>query len=135
MFLRPCFLVVDHEFAGSISTRKLVLETAKFNVITAYSYAEARATLERFPNVQACVVNARSDGKAEQLLRHIETSHPTVKRVLTGNKTDMKTSVDLHVETYSPEALLQGLRMLFPQDAARAQAIEDELEGTTPPEE
>lgn len=135
MFLRPCFLVVDHEFAGSISTRKLVLETAKFNVITAYSYAEARATLELFPNVHACVVNGHSDGNAERLLRYIEISHPTVKRVLTGNKTNVNTSVDLHVETYSPEALLLGLRKLFPEDAAKAESIERNLEESVPPEE
>jgi hypothetical protein len=38
--IRPCFLVVDQEHSGSISTRKLVIETAKFNVLTAYSGAE-----------------------------------------------------------------------------------------------
>jgi hypothetical protein len=38
---RPCFLVVDHEYPASVSSRKLVLETAKFNVITAYSNLEA----------------------------------------------------------------------------------------------
>ena len=135
MFLRPCFLVVDHEFAGSISTRKLVLETGKFNVITAYSYPEARATLELFPNVAGCVVNARSDGLAEELLRHIEVAHPTVKRILTGSKTDLHIVVDLHVETYAPDALLQGLRKLFPEDAATVDAIEHELEDATPPEE
>jgi DNA-binding NtrC family response regulator len=135
MFLRPCFLVVDQEFAGSISTRKLVLETAKFNVITAYSYAEARATLDIFPNVDACVVNGHSDDKAEQVLRHIEAAHPTVKRVLIGDRTNVHTSVDLHVETYSPEALLLGLRKLFPEDAAKAESIERKLEESTPPAE
>jgi len=134
MFLRPCFLVVDQEFAGSISTRKLILETAKFNVITAYSYPEARATVELFPNLSAVVVNARSDGRAEALLQHITTSHPTVKRVLTGRKTDMHTLVDLHVETYSPDALLEGLRKLFPEDSAIAESIERALEEKTPPE-
>jgi hypothetical protein len=34
---RPCFLVVYNDFSHSISTRKLVIESAKFNVITAYS--------------------------------------------------------------------------------------------------
>ena len=135
MFLRPCFLVVDHEFAGSISTRKLILETAKFNVITAYSYAEARATLELFPNVAAVVVNARADGIAEALIQHITTAHPTVKRVLTGRKSDLNTSVDLHVETYSPDALLQGLRKLFPEDSAIAESIERKLEDRVPPEQ
>lgn len=37
----PYFLVIDREVGGSISTRKLVIETAKLNVITAYSAAES----------------------------------------------------------------------------------------------
>ena len=134
MFLRPCFLVVDHEFAGSISTRKLVLETAKFNVITAYSLPEARATLALFPNVKACIVNAGSDGRAEDFLRHVETTYPAVKRVLTGRRSGVQVSVDLHVETYSPAALLDGLRILFPADSAKAESIELELQENTPPE-
>ena len=39
--IRPCYLVVDREFSANISTRKLIIETAKFNVITAYSGVEA----------------------------------------------------------------------------------------------
>ena len=39
--VRPCFIVVDPEHSDSISTRKLVIESAKLNVITAYSAAEA----------------------------------------------------------------------------------------------
>ena len=39
--IRPCFLIVDQEYAGSISTRKLVIETAKLNVLTAYSPARS----------------------------------------------------------------------------------------------
>lgn len=55
---RPCFLVVDREHSGSISTRKLVIETAKFNVITAYSSDEAIDTLRRFPAVSGIVLDA-----------------------------------------------------------------------------
>jgi len=39
--LRPCFLVVDREFSENISSRKLIIEMAKFNAITAYSGVEA----------------------------------------------------------------------------------------------
>jgi hypothetical protein len=42
------FHVIDHEFPDSISTRKLVLETAKYNVITAYSGREAVETFRLF---------------------------------------------------------------------------------------
>jgi response regulator RpfG family c-di-GMP phosphodiesterase len=58
IMIRPCFLVVDQEHSGSISTRKLVIETAKFNVITAYSGAEALETLNKFPGVDAVVLDA-----------------------------------------------------------------------------
>jgi CheY-like chemotaxis protein len=56
--VRPCFLVVDREFPGSISTRKLVIETAKFNVLTAYSGEEAIETLKRFPAIDGIVLDA-----------------------------------------------------------------------------
>ena len=55
--IRPCFLVIDREFPGSISTRKLVIETAKFNVITAYSGKEAIETFARFPAVSGVVLD------------------------------------------------------------------------------
>ena len=47
--IRPCFLVIDKQYPGSISARKLVIETAMLNVITAYSAEEAVATLPASP--------------------------------------------------------------------------------------
>jgi hypothetical protein len=59
--IRPCFLVVDREFPGSISTRKLVIETAKLNVLTAYSGQEALETFRRFPAVAGVVLDGGLD--------------------------------------------------------------------------
>ena len=71
--MRPCFLVVDNEYPGSISTRKLVIESAKLNVITAYSAEEAIETLNRFPNVDGVVMDTQLQGRpcseVVQLLR------------------------------------------------------------------
>ena len=64
--IRPCFLVVDQEHSGSISTRKLVIETAKFNVITAYTGAEAIQTLNKFPAIDAVVLDASIKRSAMQ---------------------------------------------------------------------
>jgi CheY-like chemotaxis protein len=47
-YVRPTLLVMDRVFPGSISIRKLVLETAYFNVLTAYSAEEAYSTADRF---------------------------------------------------------------------------------------
>lgn len=60
--MRPCFIILDQEFPGSISSRKLVIESAKLNVITAYSPREAIETLERYPRVDGVVVNAQMEG-------------------------------------------------------------------------
>ncbi len=59
--IRPCFLVIDREFPGSISTRKLVIETAKFNVLTAYSGQEALEVFTRFPAVTGIVLDGGLD--------------------------------------------------------------------------
>ena len=131
MFLRPCFLVVDREFAGSISTRKLVIETAKFNVITAYNYAEALATLELFPNVHGVVVTADRTGEAEAFLKLVRDRHPEVKRVLTGEAPVGEGLADRRVESFSPDKLLGALRELFPEPSAALLGNEVELQKET----
>lgn len=128
MFLRPCFLVVDREFAGSISSRKLVIETAKFNVITAYSIAEAEATIERFPGIHGIVVSAGNDDLISKFLKAVRASRPEIKLVLTGHAVDDDAPCDAHVESYAPDRLLLALKQLFPDDAAKAEAIEKRLE-------
>jgi hypothetical protein len=128
MFLRPCFLVVDREFAGSISSRKLVIETAKFNVITAYSLEEAEATLERFPLLHGIVISAGNDDAVSSFLKQVRATHPRIKLVLTGSSVDGNAPCDAHVESYAPDRLLAALRKLFPEDSATAERIEDKLE-------
>ncbi|SEC05052.1 response regulator [Terriglobus roseus] len=129
MFLRPCFLVVDREFAGSISSRKLVIETAKFNVITAYSIAEAEATIERFPGIHGIVVSAGNDDLVSRFLKAVRAHHPDIKLVLTGHAVDDDAPCDAHVEGYAPDKLLHALKKLFPDEAATAESIERKLEG------
>jgi hypothetical protein len=50
---RLTFLIVENEPAQGLSTRKLLIETAKHNVLTAYTGGEGVRMLERFPNVDA----------------------------------------------------------------------------------
>ncbi len=128
MFVRPCFLVVDREFAGSISSRKLVLETAKFNVITAYSFAEARVLLDRFPRVDAMVVTSDHEDHAKHLLQWARTSHPGVKVIVTGPAEVPDELADRHIEGFAPDKLLRALRDLFPDDSRAADDIERQLE-------
>jgi len=75
--IRPCYLVLDREFPVNISTRKLVIETAKLNVITAYDPEEAIATLERFPRVDGVVFNAGTLGMSvEKMIERLRQIMP-----------------------------------------------------------
>ncbi len=129
MTVRPCFLVIDREFSGSISSRKLVLETAKFNVITAYSFAEAFATLERFPAVHSVVVSASVQQPCVEFTTEVKRLYPEVKIAATGFAGPAGYGpVDRVVESYSPELLLETMRSLFPAQAARIEMRERELD-------
>jgi response regulator RpfG family c-di-GMP phosphodiesterase len=77
--IRPCYLVVDRETSSAISTRKLIIETAKFNVITAYSSSEAIATLEKFPNIDGVVADAGiEDMPCQQLVEGLKQLNPKI---------------------------------------------------------
>jgi hypothetical protein len=128
VFVRPCFLVVDREFAGSISSRKLVLETAKFNVITAYSFAEAKVMLDRFPRVDGVVLTMDREGQAEQFLVWTRAHHAQQKIVVTGPGEVAEGLADSHIEGFAPDKLLRILRELFPEDAKAVDAKESQLE-------
>ena len=70
--IRPCFLVIDKEYPGSISTRKLVIETALLNLITAYSVEEAIGMLARFPAVDGIVLETEVKGiTCRELIRRL----------------------------------------------------------------
>ena len=118
MQIRPCFLVVDPEHASSISTRKLVLETAKYNVITAYSCEEAIALIERFPSVNAVVINGTTqDPSASRFLEALR-GIPEARLVVVGDGplTQGTRQPDLRVDSFSPPKLLEGLQRLFPKE-------------------
>ena len=117
--MRPCFLVLDYDSPGNISARKLVIETAKLNVITAYSSREVIETLARFPGVDGVVVNAQRNGSrmtcAEIIakLREVRSDVPIITVAATGN--DPCGGEDFHVSSYDPRRLLSVLEHVVPE--------------------
>jgi len=125
--VRPCYLVVDPEHSGSISTRKLVIETAKLNVITAYSGREAMETLRKFPLVDGIVANAElHDISAAELVEAIKELAPSMPVIVVGayNRPDR---ADYHVESFDPRALLDTLQSLQHEKVAAITQHEDKL--------
>jgi CheY-like chemotaxis protein len=122
--LRPCFLVVDREFSGNISTRKLIIETAKFNVITAYSGTEAIETLLRFPAVDGIVIDAGlRDLPADEVIKKFKELQPKIPVVVIATPdTDDCPDADYHLEFFDPASLLELLQKLRPKETADIQA-------------
>ena len=125
--VRPCFLVIDQECSGSISTRKLVIETAKFNVITAYSAEEAIECLRRFPAIDGAVVDSGIAGMpCGVLVRALRLIVPGLLVIGVGMNGGCP-GADHQLDSFEPERLLTLLHHLFPQAAAAVEQKNEEL--------
>ena len=124
--LRPCFLVIDREYSGSISTRKLVIETAKFNVITAYSGAEAIQALAKFPRVDGAVLDVGvTDVPCGELIQRLKELQPQLPVIAVGKHGCY--GADHSVESFDPKSLLDLIEKLHSEQAAQILRQEEAL--------
>lgn len=121
--------MIDREFPGSISTRKLVIETAKFNVLTAYSADEALDTLKQFPAIHAVVLDAEIYGTScTALTKELKLVKPGIPIVvISGPGDDECHGADYQVESLDPRKLLQALQKLNPAEVAEIEDHEEKL--------
>lgn len=127
--VRPCFIVADKEHAGSLSTRKLVIETAKFNVLTAYSGKETLAVFQLFPNVSGVVLDsALQDMSCEEVVGKLKAANPKLPVIIVRAPGGQPCEgADYYMESFAPEQLLALLRELQPREAAQIEARNEEL--------
>jgi DNA-binding response OmpR family regulator len=127
--IRPCFLVVGREFPGSISTRKLVIETAKFNVLTAYSADEAVALLRLFPAVSGVVIDDGVEGiSTEALIADLKAVQPTLSVVVVAAPGErLCRGADFQVRSFEPAKLLETLRAIMPREAEEIERRNERL--------
>jgi CheY-like chemotaxis protein len=119
--IRPCFLVVDYEYPDSISSRKLVLETAKYNVITAYSAREGLETFRQFPKVAGIVMPAElPDMDCATLVKELREINPNALVIVTSSHGYADCgAVDHHLDSFNPGELLSLLRKVVPNPLER----------------
>ena len=127
--VRPCFLVIDREYSGSISTRKLVIETAKFNVVTAYSAAEAVDTLHAFPYLNGIVLDAGiRDMSCCDLIAKLKLIAPNLPIVvISAPGTHECPQADHMLESFEPAKLLVLLQSLVPAQTAAIEKHNEHL--------
>jgi DNA-binding NtrC family response regulator len=127
--VRPCFLVIDREHAGAISTRKLVIETAKFNVLTSYSSAEAIETLKKFSAVDGVVLDAGMDDMpCTGLVNELRSVRPDIPIIaICPPGSPACEGVTDQLESFDPRRLLAILEKLVPDQADAIEKHEEEL--------
>ena len=116
---RPCFLVIDREHSGAISTRKLVIETAKFNVITAYSAEEAIDTLRKFPAVDGIVMDVLTPGTScQDLVNSLRAINPSLSivAILSPRSGSHCPGADYIIDSFEPKPLLDILEKIKPAE-------------------
>ena len=128
--IRPCYLVIDRETSSGISTRKLIIETAKFNVVTAYSSKEAIETLRKYPALDGVVMDAgMEDMPTEELIAALKGLQPKITVILVCSPwyTPCK-NADYNVESFDPKHLLALLEKLQPEAIAAIEKRNEDLE-------
>ena len=126
---RPCFLVIDREFPGSISTRKLVIETAKFNVLTAYSGNEALEIFTRFPAVSGIVLDGGLDDvSCSDVAQEVKRLQPKMPIIVIATPGFIGCpEADYLLESFDPARLLEILRGLKPEASAAIEKRNEDL--------
>jgi hypothetical protein len=99
--------MMEEEQPEGLSARKLVVETAKHNVLTAYDADEGIDLLRRFPNIDAVLVHARVLEKQPNLLARVKMLSPKIPVILAspgGEQT--RPEVTYTVDSHQPIQLV-----------------------------
>jgi CheY-like chemotaxis protein len=113
--VRLIVLMVEVEQPEGISARKLILETARHNVITAYSGKAAVVLLRRFPSVDLAIVHTELESTSfTETVRQLKITRPDLPIVAITPVVDRQLQgVDYVVSSHDPQVLLQLLADRF----------------------
>ena len=112
--IRPAFIVAEPEPEQALSARKLILETFKYNVVTAHSVVETLELVRLFPNIHALIIHCGiPEFNADDLIRSVKISVPNLPIIaLTPTESTLKWA-DHVVHSHDPQELLDLVRRLF----------------------
>ena len=111
---RPTVIVAEPEPGQALSTRKLVLETAKFNVLTAHSTDQALDTFQSFPNASCLIAVEGETVDCERILKFVRTIRDDVPLIALSPRHGFKyKSADHNLSSHDPEALVTLIRSLL----------------------
>jgi DNA-binding NtrC family response regulator len=111
--MRPIFLVLDPPDPEALSTRKLILESEKYNVLTAFTADEALEIASRVP-INLVVLHERiKNAASSQLAAELKRVNPQVPVWVVSPQPHQIASADQVVSSFDPVALVQMARNMF----------------------
>jgi CheY-like chemotaxis protein len=111
---RPTLLVAEPEPEQALSVRKLVLETGKFNVLTAHSNREALDMFQLFPNISGAILVGNSTIDCNEVGKYIKSAANKIPIIyLHASIGGRCASADHHLSSHEPELLLDLVRSLL----------------------
>jgi hypothetical protein len=111
--IRPAVIIAEPEPANALSVRKIVVETAKFNVLTVHSTEELRQTMEEFPAVRGVILHQDlANGNVKGLTGEIKQRLPEKPLIMLSSRS-FPVLGDYHLDSHDPEQLIALLRELF----------------------
>ena len=113
--MRVIVLMIEVEQPEGLSARKLVLESAKHNVITAYRGSAGIQLFKRFSDVDAVVVHVDvQDMPFQEVVRQVRQIRPDVPIIaLSPVGTVALDGVDFVISSHDPQAILKLLAEQF----------------------
>ena len=117
---RPIFIIAEPEPEQALSVRKLVIETAKFNVITAHSAKELLESVRLFPNATAIIIHSGIRGNMASMIKQVRELMPGKPVITLSPSASAARMADHSVNSHDPQELVDLLRSLFgdPRKAA-----------------
>lgn len=111
-------LMIEMEQPEGLSSRKLIIETAKHNVLTAYDAEVGLDLLRRFPNVDLILVHSSLLMRRKGLLSEVKSLAQKVPIVLASPfKTETHhPEVRYVVDSHNPQELLTLLSEYVPDE-------------------
>lgn len=103
-------LMMEEEQPEGLSSRKLVVETVKHNVLTAYTLKDGLDLLHRFPNVDIIMVHSRLLEEKPDLLAEVRTVCPDKPIILaTPFASETLPEANYVVDSHRPHDLVKLL--------------------------
>jgi hypothetical protein len=103
-------LMMEEELPEGLSARKLVMETSKHNVLTAYSAGEGLDLLRRFPAIDAVLLHAGVIDRKPGLIRDVRVIAPSVPIIVASpGENQLPPLADYVIDSHKPHVLVQLL--------------------------